>query len=124
MSKTESAPFSYQGLDRVIHEKARLGILTSLVTHPRGLLFGDLKQMCGLTDGNLSRHLQVLEEAGLVHIQKGYDHKRPQTLCRITASGRQRYLDYLKVLEQVVRDAAWATKADSARPGLRTLKPA
>jgi len=116
--------FAYEGLDRVIHEKARLGILTSLATHPRGLLFGDLKQMCGLTDGNLSRHLQVLEEAGLVQIQKGYDHKRPQTLCRITASGRQRYLDYLKVLEQVVRDAARATKADSARPGLRTLKPA
>ena len=119
----EPGRFAYQGLDRVIHEKARLGILTSLVTHPRGLLFGDLKQMCGLTDGNLSRHLQVLEETGLVHIQKGYDHKRPQTLCRITASGRQRYLDYLKVLEQVVRDAARATKAASAR-GLRTLKPA
>ena len=127
MSKSDSKSagrFAYEGLDRVIHEKARLGILTSLVTHPRGLLFGDLKQMCGLTDGNLSRHLQVLEEAGLVHIQKGYDHKRPQTLCRITASGRQRYLDYLKVLEQVVRDAARATRADSAQPGLRSLKPA
>ena len=120
----EPGRFAYEGLDRVIHEKARLGILTSLVTHPRGLLFGDLKQMCGLTDGNLSRHLQVLEGAGLVQIQKGYDHKRPQTLCRITASGRQRYLDYLKVLEQVVRDAARATKPDSTRSGLRTLKPA
>ena len=116
--------FAYEGLDRVIHEKARLGILTSLVTHPRGVVFGELKQMCGLTDGNLSRHLQVLEEAGLVAIQKGYDHKRPQTVCRITALGRHRYLDYLSVLEQVVRDAARATKADSARPGLRTLKPA
>jgi len=129
MAKTSTnseAPgrFAYAGLDRVIHEKARLGILTSLVTHPRGLLFADLKQMCGLTDGNLSRHLQVLEEAGLVHIQKRYDHKRPQTQCRITASGRQRYLDYLKVLEQVVRDAARATRADGARGGLRTLKPA
>jgi DNA-binding HxlR family transcriptional regulator len=123
VNSDEPGRFAYEGLDRVIHEKARLGILTSLVTHPRGLLFGDLKQMCGLTDGNLSRHLQVLEETGLVHIQKGYDHKRPQTLCRITASGRQRYLDYLKVLEQVVRDAARATKAASAR-GLRTLKPA
>ena len=123
VNSDEPGRFAYEGLDRVIHEKARLGILTSLVTHPRGLLFGDLKQMCGLTDGNLSRHLQVLEETGLVHIQKGYDHKRPQTLCRITASGRQRYLDYLRVLEQVVRDAARATKAASAR-GLRTLKPA
>ena len=58
--------FAYEGLDRVIHEKARLSVLTSLVAHPKGLLFGDLKQLCGLTDGNLSRHLQVLQEARLV----------------------------------------------------------
>jgi DNA-binding MarR family transcriptional regulator len=114
MSKTRNEPsgrFAYEGLDRVIHEKARLGVLTSLVAHPKGLVFGDLKQLCGLTDGNLSRHLQVLEDAGLITIDKGYDHNRPQTICRITANGRQRYLDYLKVLEQVVRDAASAAKA-------------
>ena len=62
--KEGTARFAYDGLDRVIHERARLSILTSLLTHPKGLLFGDLKQLCGLTDGNLSRHLQVLEEAG------------------------------------------------------------
>src|SRR5438309_8865884 len=121
MPKAESggAPFSYDGLDRVIHEKARLGLLTSLMAHPKGLGFADLKQMCGLTDGNLSRHLQVLEEAGLIAIEKGYDGNRPQTICRITAQGRQRYLDYLKVLEQVVRDAASAAKAagKTAAPG-------
>jgi DNA-binding MarR family transcriptional regulator len=118
--------FAYDGLDRVIHEKARLSVLTSLVAHPKGLVFGDLKQMCGLTDGNLSRHLQVLEESKLIEIEKGYDHNRPQTVCRITSQGRQRYLDYLKVLERVVRDAASAAKAGSAaRPtsfGLRRLK--
>src|SRR5258705_13964477 len=126
MSKTEanSAPFSYDGLDRVIHEKARLGLLTSLMAHPRGLAFADLKQMCGLTDGNLSRHLQVLQEAGLVAIEKGYDHNRPQTLCRLTPEGRQRYLDYLEVLEQVVRDAASAAKGAGASTNLRRLKPA
>ena len=70
-------------------------MLTSLVAHPKGLAFGDLKQMCGLTDGNLSRHLQVLEEAGLVDIEKGYDRNRPKTVVRITAQGRTRYLDYL-----------------------------
>ena len=59
---TQSGRFAYDGLDRVIHEKARLSVLTSLVTHPKGLVFGDLKEMCGLTDGNLSRHLQVLEQ--------------------------------------------------------------
>src|ERR1700726_2823794 len=106
--------FAYDGLDRVIHEKARLSVLTSLVGHPKGLVFGDLKQMCGLTDGNLSRHLQVLEEAGLIDIEKGYDGNRPQTVCRITAHGRRRYLDYLTVLEQVVRDAASAAKTGAA----------
>ena len=124
MPKTEasSAPFSYDGLDRVIHEKARLSVLTSLVAHPKGLVFGDLKRMCGLTDGNLSRHLQVLQEAGLVDLEKGYDNNRPQTVCRITREGRQRYLDYLAVLEQVVRDAASAARGTA--PSLHRLKPA
>ena len=124
MAKNKSeGRFAYQGLDRVIHEKARLSVLTSLVAHPKGLVFGDLKQMCGLTDGNLSRHLQVLQEAGLVAIEKGYDHNRPQTVIRISPDGRQRYLDYLEVLEQVVRDAASAAKSTSASPSLRKLKP-
>ena len=116
--------FAYDGLDRVIHEKARLSVLTSLVAHPKGLVCGDLKQMCGLTDGNLSRHLQVLEEAGLVDIEKGYDRNRPQTVVRITAQGRTRYLDYLTVLEQVVSDAAKAAKAGSPSSSFRRLKPA
>src|SRR5213592_1149027 len=120
MSKTEtnSAPFSYDGLDRVIHEKARLGLLTSLMAHPKGLAFADLKSLCGLTDGNLSRHLQVLQEAELVSVEKGYERNRPQTICRITDEGRRRYLDYLGVLEQVVRDAAEARET-AARTALR-----
>jgi DNA-binding MarR family transcriptional regulator len=119
-----SGRFAYDGLDRVIHEKARLSALTSLIAHPKGLVFGDLKEMCALTDGNLSRHLAVLEEAGLLAIEKGYDRNRPQTVCRITAEGRRRYLDYLKVLEQVVRDAASATRTSPAPSNLRRLKPA
>ena len=112
--------FAYEGLDRVIHEKARLGVLTSLMAHPKGLAFADLKRLCGLTDGNLSRHLQVLEEAGLVDIIKGYDDKRPQTICKITANGRRRFVSYLSVLEQVVRDAADAATA----PPALAMKPA
>jgi DNA-binding transcriptional ArsR family regulator len=110
----DTGRFAYDGLDRVIHEKARLSVLTSLVAHPKGLLFGDLKQLCGLTDGNLSRHLQVLQEAGLVEIAKSFAQNRPQTLCRITRAGRARYLEYLAVLEQVVRDAAQAVKSSPA----------
>jgi DNA-binding MarR family transcriptional regulator len=107
-NKQQSGRFAYDGLDRVMHEKARLGLLTSLIAHPKGLSFADLKRLCELTDGNLSRHLQVLHEAGLVNVSKGYDHNRPQTICKITPSGRRRFLNYLAVLEQIVRDAAEA----------------
>ena len=98
--------FAYEGLDRVIHERARLSVLTSLITNPKGLLFNELKQLCSLTDGNLSRHLAVLEAEKMVELLKENDRTRPQTICRITATGRKRYLDYLLTLEQVVKDAA------------------
>src|SRR5687767_5757861 len=97
--------FAYEGLERVLHEKARLGIMTSLVTRPEGLLFGELKRLCALTDGNLSRHLDVLREAGLVELWKGFENRRPQTLCRLSPEGRQRFLAYLEQLEQVIHDA-------------------
>jgi DNA-binding transcriptional ArsR family regulator len=114
-----SGRFAYEGLERVIHEKARLGIVTSLATHPQGLLFGDLKELCALTDGNLSRHLQVLHEAGMVEVWKGFQHNRPQTLCRLTVDGRRRFLEYVGVLENVVTDALTAAKtAPAGRPSL------
>ncbi len=113
--------FAYEGLDRVIHEKARLGIITSLATHPKGLLFNDLKDLCDLTDGNLSRHLQTLAEAGLVHISKEQTSQRAQTLVRLTPAGKKRFLEYISVLESVVNDALEArpseTPAKSAKPG-------
>jgi len=109
----KAAPFAYEGLDRVIHERARLSVLTSLVSHPKGLTFVDLKELCALTDGNLSRHLKVLEEAKLVELVKGHEGNRPQTLCRLTSSGRKRFLEYLTTLEQVVRDAAAAVETRS-----------
>ena len=116
MSDATDGRFAYEGLDRVIHERARLSLLTSLVTHPKGLAFNDLKRLCKLTDGNLARHLQVLEEAGLVAVLKDHDGTRTQTTCRITRLGRKRYLDYLAVLERVVRDAA-AVEDDAPAPG-------
>jgi len=97
--------FAYDGLDRVIHEKARLGIMTSLATHPDGLLFPELKELCTLTDGNLNRHLHVLSEAELIEVWKRGEGKKSQTLVRLTASGRRQFLEYLAVLESVVGDA-------------------
>ncbi len=104
----ETGRYAYDGLDRTIHEKARLGILTSLAANPQGLLFSDLKDLCSLTDGNLSRHLQCLQEAGFVEVWKRFQFKRPQTLCRLTEIGRQRLLAYVAELERVVADAAAA----------------
>jgi DNA-binding MarR family transcriptional regulator len=112
VSKKSPAPrFAYDGLERVIHERARLSVLTSLVTHSKGLLFSDLRELCALTDGNLNRHLQVLDEAKLITITKGVQNNRPQTFCRITALGRRRYVEYLSVLEQVLLDAASAVRS-------------
>ena len=62
--RDEPGRYAYDGLDRVLHEKARLGIMTSLVTRPEGAVFNELKRLCALTDGNLSRHVDVLQEAG------------------------------------------------------------
>lgn len=118
-SKSYPSRFAYDGLDRVIHERARLSVLTSLITHPRGLPFGELKQLCALTDGNLHRHLMVLEEAKLITILKGTEHGRPQTVARITPLGRKRYVEYLLVLEQVVLDASAAVNAEMPARGLQ-----
>src|ERR1700677_303973 len=115
--------FAYQGLDRVIHERARLSVLTSLLTNPKGLTFTDLKQLCALTDGNLSQHLNVLEKAKMVEILKGHDRNRPQTICRITADGHKRYLEYLSTLEQVVKDSAKGTKEEPVSSSIRGLTP-
>jgi DNA-binding MarR family transcriptional regulator len=108
--------FCYEGLDRVLHEKARLGILASLAANDSGLLFNDLKQLCSLTDGNLSRHLGVLSEAGLVETWKGTNGPRPQTMYRLTSSGRQRFSDYIGELERVVADAHSETRPATNRP--------
>lgn len=103
--------FAYEGLDRLLHERARLGIVTTLATHPGGVLFSDLKELCALTDGNLCRHLQVLHENAIVELWKRHDGSRPQTLCRLSREGRKRFLAYVAVLEDVVRDAERAASA-------------
>jgi DNA-binding MarR family transcriptional regulator len=111
-STSDEARFAYEGLDRLIHEHARLSVLTALIANGAGLAFNELKRMCNLTDGNLSRHLQVLDEASLITIFKGVEGNRSLTLCRITSAGRKKYMEYLAVLEQVVTDAAGAIQVD------------
>ncbi|MBP3959901.1 transcriptional regulator [Gemmata sp. G18] len=120
--------FAYDGLDPVLHSKARIGILTALATHPDGLSFADLSRLCSLTDGNLSRHLDTLAKTedskpALVKITKTFQNRRPLTTVVLTGNGRKRFREYLAHLEQVLRDAAEeagaadATKSET-RPGL------
>jgi DNA-binding transcriptional ArsR family regulator len=108
----------------VIHERARLGVLTSLMTHKKGSTFADFRQMCGLTDGNLSQHLKVLEEEKLVEIVeivKAIDRNRPLTTCYVTSYGHNRYLEYSTTQEQVVRDAATVQATPTLRSQLRLV---
>jgi DNA-binding MarR family transcriptional regulator len=108
-----AAAHAYDGLDRVLHEKARLAMLTALLARPQGVLFPDLKQLCNLTDGNLARHLQVLHEAGLVEVWKNQQGPRSRTLLRLSRKGRTTFLAYLDELERVIRDARARSGQDS-----------
>lgn len=114
--------FAYEGLDRVIHEKARLGVLTSLAGAPEGLTFGELKRLCDLTDGNLNRHLSFLTESGFVEQIRESNLGRPQTTCKLTSAGRKRFLKYLEELQRVVLDAQARMVPPTKSSGIR-LKP-
>jgi DNA-binding MarR family transcriptional regulator len=115
----EAGRFAYEGLERLLHERSRLGILSSLAAHTGGLIFNDLKLLCSLTDGNLSRQIQILEEAGFVEVIKSVHQNRPRTLCRLTPVGRKRFVEYLAELERVVRDAAKTQET----PLIKQLRP-
>lgn len=116
--KKSQGRYAYHGLTRTLHERARLGILSSLAAHPEGLLFNDLKSLVALTDGNLSRQIQILEQDKLVEVWKGHRNNRPMTLCRLTDNGRERFLAYIAELERVVKDANVQTQSIGARPVL------
>ena len=97
--------FAYDGLDRVLHERARLSILTALSTTEQGRSFADLKRLCELTDGNLNRHLKVLDEATFVRITKRGEGRSSETRVHLTSPGRSAFVAYLEELERVLRDA-------------------
>jgi DNA-binding MarR family transcriptional regulator len=96
------AEFPTNGIDDVVHQKHRLGILTITAEADRAE-FGYLRDALSLTAGNLSRHLSVLEDAGLVHVEKGYKGRRPRTWVRITGRGRSALAAELDVLAGLVR---------------------
>lgn len=115
------APFAYSGLERIFHERGRLAVCTCLVTHPEGMSFTELQEACGLTDGNLSRHLFALAEMDIVTIAKELGNGRPTTTCRITKSGRTRFLAYIDELETVVRDVHERADASARQSDRRSM---
>ena len=92
--------FDFEKLDKTIHEKCRLGIMTLLATRP-SWPFQDLKTELSMSDGNLISHLRTLHDAGFVAFTKEV-LDRPQTSYSLTTKGRKAFQDYLAVLEQIV----------------------
>ena len=107
--KAEVAPQRLQipDLDRTIHEKTRLAILSALAVNP-SLTFNELKDILETTDGNISVHARKLEEAGFVACRKGFDGRVPRTEYALTAAGRRAFEKYLNHMEAVIRAARGA----------------
>ena len=97
-------PTPLPDLDRVIHERVRLAIVSALAAGD-GMSFGDLKDLLGTTDGNLSVHARKLEEAGYVACEKGFEGRVPRTRYRLTAAGRKALEKYLAHMESIIRAA-------------------
>jgi DNA-binding transcriptional ArsR family regulator len=97
-------------LDPVLHERGRLAIVSALAAAPK-LTFTELRQALEMTDGNLSIHLQKLEEKGYVAIDKQFVVRRPQTTARLTRAGRSAFTSYLDHLEAIVRQGRGQARA-------------
>ncbi len=104
-SGNHSTRIAMEDVDRIFHEKARLGILTSIVGEPAGINFNDLKQLCGLTDGNLNRHLKVLLDASILTVKKTGRGRNTNSVYRLTKKGNDGFRMYLAALETILKNA-------------------
>ncbi|MGD0537996.1 MAG: transcriptional regulator [Verrucomicrobiota bacterium] len=95
-------PEPFLQLDRVIHEKGRLPIVSLLAASP-SLSFTEVRDTLKMTDGNLSMHLRTLQEAGYVALTKSFWERKPLTTCSLTPAGRKAFANYINLLEQIVR---------------------
>jgi len=115
MDEKSENPFA--GLERVFHEPVRTAIMTSLLGSADGLSFNQLREFCDTSDGNLSRHLKSLEDAGAVHVRKSFVGNRPRTTIFMSRHGRERFMHYLEALEAVLKQASERIEAlEKARP--------
>ncbi len=95
-------PQAFLQLDRVIHEKGRLAIMSMLAASPE-LSFTEMRDTLKMTDGNLTTHIRTLQEAGYVSITKSFQNNRPLTTCALTAAGKKAFTSYINLLESLVQ---------------------
>jgi len=123
---TENPDNPYDALERIFHEPNRLSIMSALCAADGGLSFNELKEECGLTDGNLNRHLKVLEEAEAVKIRKSFVDAKPRTTISLSKAGLQRFNEYLSALSEVLKKAKAkvpsAKKSQAPLPIGKTVK--
>ena len=91
-------------LDRVIHEKGRLAIMSMLAASPE-LTFIELREALQMTDGNLTTHIRTLQQAGYLSVTKSFQNNRPLTTCALTAAGKKAFANYINLLEQIVQQS-------------------
>ncbi len=97
-------PEPFLQLDRVIHEKGRLAIMSLLAASPQ-LSFTEMRDLLSMTDGNLSVHMRTLQEAGYVAVTKTFAQRKPLTTYALTAAGKTSFARYIDLLEQIVRQS-------------------
>ncbi len=102
----------YQALEKIFHEPNRLAIMSTLCASDKGMAFTELKDACGLTDGNLNRHLKTLREASAVTIDKAFVDNKPRTTVALSKTGLDRFTEYLAALSDVLKTAKKALPAD------------
>ena len=95
-------PEPFLQLDRVIHEKGRLAIMSMLAASAE-LSFTELREALSMTDGNLTTHIRTLQEAGYISVTKSFQNRRPLTTCALTAAGKKAFTNYVSLLDQIVR---------------------
>jgi DNA-binding MarR family transcriptional regulator len=97
-------PQAFLEIDRVIHEKGRLAIMSMLAASAE-LSFTELREALEMTDGNLTTHIRTLQEAGYVSVTKSFHNKRPLTTCALTPQGKKAFSNYINLLERIVQQS-------------------
>jgi DNA-binding transcriptional ArsR family regulator len=110
MPKDDTSP--YEALERIFHEPNRLAIMSALCAADEGLPFTELRDACGLTDGNLNRHLKVLDAAGVLRVKKVFVDAKPRTTVALSKKGLRRFSEYLEALNAVLVAAQAAMPAE------------